>query len=54
MGVEAPDAEVAELQAADPLQAPIFTLSLPEGRRHLNPSESLPNRCNWWQRERRH
>jgi hypothetical protein len=54
LGVEALDAEVADLHAADPLQAPIFTRNLPEGRRHLNPSESPPNRCNQWQRERRH
>jgi hypothetical protein len=54
LGVEALDTEVADLHAADPLQAPIFTRNLPEGRRHLNPSESPPNRCNRWQRERRH
>ena len=53
-GVEALDAEVAELHAADPLQAPIFTLSLPEGCRHLNSSESPPYRCKRWPRERRH
>ena len=53
-GVEALDAEVAELHAADPLQAPIFTRNLPECCRHLNPSESPPYRCKRWPRERRH
>ena len=53
-GVEALDAEVAELHAADPLQAPIFTRNLPECCHHLNPSESPPYRCFAWPRERRH
>jgi hypothetical protein len=54
LGVEALDAEVADLHAADPLQAPIFTRNLPEGCRHLNSSESPPYRCKRWPRERSH
>jgi hypothetical protein len=44
LGVVALDGEVAELRAADPAQAPIFTHNLPEGRRLLHPSESPPLR----------
>jgi hypothetical protein len=40
LGVEALDAEVAELRAADPVEAPSLTLYLPEGRRHLHPSKN--------------
>ena len=40
LGVVALDAEVVELRAADPAGVAIFTLNLPEGRRHLHPSES--------------
>jgi hypothetical protein len=32
------DAEVVELHAANPVEAPIFTPNLPEGRQHLHPS----------------
>jgi hypothetical protein len=42
MGVVALAAEVAELRAADPIEAPIFALDFPEGRRHLRPSERPP------------
>jgi len=38
LGVECLDAEVAELHAANPVEAPIFTPNLPEGRQHLHPS----------------
>jgi hypothetical protein len=38
LGVVALDAEVAELRAVDPPEAPIFTPDLPEGRQHLRPS----------------
>jgi hypothetical protein len=54
LGVVALDAEVVELRAADPVEAPSLTLDLPEGRRHLNPSQSPPYRCKRWQRNRRH
>jgi hypothetical protein len=40
LGVEALDAEVAELRAADLVEAPSLTLNLPEGRRHLHPSKN--------------
>jgi hypothetical protein len=42
LGVEALDAEVVDLRAAGPVEAPILTLDLPEGRRHLHPSQSPP------------
>ncbi len=42
LGVEALDAEVVELRAANPVEAPSLTLNLPEGRRHLHPSENPP------------
>jgi hypothetical protein len=42
LGVEALDAEVAELHAADLVEAPSLTLNRPEGRRHLHPSKNPP------------
>ena len=42
LGVEALDAEVAEVRAAVPTEAAIFARDLPEGRRHLHPSNNLP------------
>jgi hypothetical protein len=54
LGVVALDAEVVELRAADPVEAPSLTLDLPEDRPHLNPSQSPPYRCKRWQRKRRH
>jgi hypothetical protein len=44
LGVEALDAEVVEMCAADPVEAPIFKLNLPDGCRHLHPLESPPHR----------
>ena len=41
-GVKALDAEVAELRAADPSGAPIFTFNPPKGRRHLHPPGGPP------------
>ncbi len=38
LGVECLDAEVAELRAVDPPEAPIFTPNLSEARQHLRPS----------------
>ena len=37
LGVEALDADVAEVRAAVPIEAAIFARDLPEGRQHLSP-----------------
>jgi hypothetical protein len=42
LGVEALDAEVAEVRVAVPTEAAIFSRDLPEGRRHLHPSKKNP------------
>jgi hypothetical protein len=42
LGVEALDAEVAEVRAAVPTEAAFFARDLPEGRRHLHPSKNPP------------
>ena len=42
LGVEALDAEVAEVRAAVPTDAAVFARDLPEGRRHLHPSKNPP------------
>ena len=44
LGVEALDAEVVELHAAVPIEGAISARDLPEGRRHLHPSERPPYR----------
>jgi hypothetical protein len=42
LGVEALDAEVAEVHVAVPTEAAICARDLPEGRRHLHPSKNPP------------